>query len=126
MSKKRAAIHQPFEGREPSGRFAKITHDMMKSPAWQALNLRQRGLYLELKARYAQKVMRGVVVESNRDEIVYPQSEWKRHYGDYRTFKGDMECLVNLGFIRITFKGKNVRQPNKYGFTDEWQDWKSG
>lgn len=115
--------HQPFEGRDPHGQFYKITFDMQKSGAWQSLSLRQRGLYGELKSKYRQKVEREQLVNSNIDDISIPESEWRKLYGNYRTFKADMDALIERGFIRVVARGKYTRTPNIYGFTADWQDY---
>ena len=121
---KAKTTHQPFEGRNPRGQFTKITQDMMDSAAWKELSLRQRGLYLQFKSKYRQKTERGNVTEHNRDEITLPESEWKQEYGNYRTFRKDIDILVRLGFIRLVQRGQNTRTPNLYGFSVEWQKWR--
>lgn len=125
MSKKKGngATHQPFEGRDPKGQFCKITLDMRKSEAWQSLCLRQRGLYEELKSKYRQTVERGQLLNSNINDISMPESEWRKLYGNYRTFKADMDALIERGFIRVVARGKYTRTPNIYGFTSAWQDY---
>ena len=124
VGKGKKQTHQPFEGRDPHGQFMKLTMDMLRSEAWQSLCLRQRGLYGELKARYRQKVERGHLVESNIDGITFPKSEWGKLYGNYNTFKADIEVLIDRGFIRIVERGQCSRTPNKYGLIADWQRWK--
>lgn len=122
--KGKGATHQPFEGRDPKGQFCKITFDMRKSEAWQSLCLRQRGLYEELKSKYRQTVERGQLVSSNIDNISMPESEWRKLYGNYRTFRADMDTLTDRGFIKTIARGKCSRTPNIYGFSADWQLWK--
>lgn len=119
-SKKDKAIHQGFEGRDKRGQFTKITGDMMKSQAWQALTLRQRGLYLTLKSKYREKKLDNVVVESNKDNISMPETEWRCLYGNYNTFKKDMDALKQHGFIKTVARAKYMGKPNIYGFDDAW------
>ncbi len=117
-------MHQPFEGRNPNGKFTKITADMMTSSAWRDLTLRQRGLYQHLKAKYTQKTIHGIV-DSNIDDISLPRSEWLPNlYTGYRTFEKDMTKLMENGFIRAIRRGGCERKCNIYGFTDDWTKWK--
>ena len=126
MPRAKKATHQPFEGSDPRGAFTKITRDMLTSDAWQDLNLRQQGLYLHLKAKYRQKVSRGIVIETNRDDISMPKSEWSQYYGDYRTFRADMDKLSEVGLLRTIARGQCSRTPNIYGFTDGWKEYRRG
>ena len=118
--RKDRSIHQPFEGANPRGQFTKITFDMMQSKAWKDLSLRQRGLYLQLKSKYREKKLDDVVVESNRDDISLPEAEWRGLYGNYNTFKKDMDALRQHGFIKIVARAKYMGKPNIYGFDDAW------
>ncbi|MGI6695951.1 MAG: hypothetical protein ACOX6O_06920 [Christensenellales bacterium] len=98
--------HQPFEAINPKGRFVKFTEDFAKSAAWQALTLTQRGLYLEFKIKYRQRMDHGILIYSNVDDISMPESEWRKFYGDYRTFRRDYERLIQLGFLRLIQAGQ--------------------
>ena len=121
LPKKKKPTHLPFEGREPCGRFAKITHDMMRSPAWQDLTLRQRGLYLHLKSKFTMKRTRGIIEKSNINDISFPKSEWlPKLYSSYRSFNTDMRKLMDNGFIQIVSRGGFERKCNIYGFTKDW------
>lgn len=125
MPKSKKPTHQPFEGSDPHGQFAKITHNMMTSPAWLDLNLRQQGLYLHLKAKYRQKKINSNIESDNRNDISLPKSEWSpRLYGDYRTFSKDIRKLEENGFIQTLRYGKATHQCNIYGFSDFWKKWK--
>ena len=119
---KSKAIHQPFEGRNPRGTFVKITKDMMESKAWKALSLRQRGLYLHLKSKYTQKAVDKGLIKSNIDDISLPESEWRELYGNYNTFRKDMDALEGYGFIKLVFFNWHTRRPNLYGFSDAWKN----
>ena len=124
MGKPTKPMHQPFEGRNPQGQFTKITKDMMDSPAWRDLSLRQRGLYLHLKSKYRQKTLHGNLESSNRDNLSLPYSEWYQElYGDYRTFSKDMRKLEDNGFIRTVRYGKATHECNLYELTGDWSKW---
>jgi hypothetical protein len=123
--KKPKSTHQAFEGSNPHGQFAKITHDMMQSPAWRNLSLRQQGLYLHIKAKYRAKMTRGNLESDNRDNLSLPKSEWHSNlYSDYRTFSKDIRKLEDNGFLKTIRYGKAMHQCNLYGLSDEWKRWK--
>ena len=125
MPKPKKPIHQPFEGSNPRGQFTKITRDMMQSPAWQDLSLRQQGLYLYLKAKYTQRTIHGNVESANQDNLSLPKTEWYPNlYGDYRTFAADMQKLEDNGFISTIRYGKATHQCNLYGLASDWSRWK--
>jgi hypothetical protein len=117
-------MHQRFEGSKQDGPFVKVTREMMASAAWRDLNLRQRGLYLTIKAKYTQKVIHGTVEHSNRDNISFTKREGLEDYGDYRTFQHDMQTLITHGFIRLIESGYRLRTCNIYGLTDAWVAWR--
>ena len=122
MGKKQSKpMHQPFEANNLRGRFAKICHDMMDSPAWKNLSLRQQGLYLAFKKRYCQKKEMGEVISSNQDMIKFPKSEFMKIYGDDRTFRKDLKALIENGFIHLVESGRPTRTPNLYGFSERWK-----
>lgn len=123
MAKKKRAGHHPFESRKPDCPFVKIAQDMMRSPAWSDLNLRQRGFYLTIKSKYTQTVVRGIVVNSNQDDISFTKEEALQIYGDYKTFQKDIKVLIDHGFIRLVRSGYRLRLCNLYGFSDGWTKW---
>ena len=98
---------------------------MADSLAWQGLNLRQRGLYLEFKFRYWRKVVGGELKDSNQDNITFPKSVWRKLYGNWNTFKADLDTLIQYGFIRDVSNGANKYcfEMNKYGFSDAWHSF---
>jgi len=114
--------HRPFESKTDQGKYTKICNDMMTSPAWEALNLRQQGLYLRLKSKYTQKISNGVMCWDNSEDISLPKSEWEAIYGDGRTFRADRDKLIECGFIHLVHSGKYSKEANIYGFSDEWKN----
>ena len=122
--RKDKAIHQPWEGRNPAGSFAKITLDMMQSDAWKALNLRQQALYVNMKAKYRQKKEHGVITESNWDNITIPHSEYMQYYGSNKTFLADIRVLIDVGLIDLKESGRSSRTPNVYAYSDRWKQYR--
>lgn len=131
--KKNKSTHQQFESNTTHGRFTKICNDMIDSPAFNNLSLRQQGLYLQFKKKYMQKVLDGVVVQSNVNNISFTYKEAKQIYGDMRTFRDDIEALIDNGFIKLIAQGgksnyysgeKSCFSSNIYGFSSEWKNIK--
>ena len=120
--KKAEAWFDEFEAFNPKCEYISLAHDLMNSPAFESLSLRQRGLFLELKRRYRRKREHGVTVKSNRDCIHFPQNDIEKLYGNYNTFKKDLDALVEKGFIRVHSK-KNLRQMNDYELIGDWKTW---
>ena len=121
MAKRPKSRHQPFESATEQGKFTKVCDDMMQSPSWADLSLRQRGLYLELKRKYTQKKSAGVLISDNADDISIPKSEAQTMYGAMRSFRVDIDALISHGFIRLVQSGFNTRTVNIYGFSDRWK-----
>jgi len=107
---------------------------MTDSPAWDSLSLRQQGLYLAFKRRYKEKRAEGVVVSSNAEEIHFSGAEATKPgsngtaplYGNERTFYGDVDALIEKGFIKVVSTGYFKRSATLYGFSDRWLKYKSG
>ena len=100
-----------------------MAESMMTSKAWLALNLRQRGLYLYMKAKYKPKASNGVLIDSNADDISVVTKEMHKLYGDLRTFREDIDKLIACGFVRLIASGRFNRSPNIYGFSALWQKY---
>lgn len=123
MARKKKPTHQPFESKTDHGKFTKICNDMMDGPAWAALNRSQRYLYLVFKSKYTAKVHDGVIISDNANDISIPTSEAKQMYTELRTFRSDVDRLIECGFIKLVQSGWNTRTANIYGFSDRWQQY---
>lgn len=115
--KKEQPTHYAFESYNSTGAFTKICKDMMNSLAWQKLNLRQRGLYLTMKKKFTKYKDQS----TNVDDISMPTNELKQFYGDMRTFRKDIDTLIEYGFVKCIAIGWNTRTCNIYGFSDKWK-----
>lgn len=119
MAKKtKMPMNENFESNLSRSGFTKICNDMFESEAWKSLSLRQIGLYLTLKHRYKKNPR---TLEDNRNEIVFTTTEALKVYGDSRTFRDDLDVLIDRGFIKQTFSGVPFMKANKYGFSDKWK-----
>jgi len=123
MAKRIKYRHESFESSTEQGKFTKICDDMMESPAWLDLSLRQQGLYLYIKKKYTQKKSNGIKISDNKDDISLPKREAILLYGDLRTFRADRDKLVANGLIEIVQLGWNTRTANIYGFSDNWKSF---
>lgn len=119
MPKSKEVKHYNFESRKEKGAFTKICKDMQQSEAWKKLNLRQQGLYLHLKSKFTKYKTQ----DTNQDNISIPKSEALTLYGDLRTFRDDLDTLINNGFIKQTASGYNTRTVNLYGFSSLWKKY---
>jgi hypothetical protein len=114
--------------------YLRLYHDMLTSPAWGSLSLRQRGLYLAFKGLYKEKRADGKIISSNKDEIHFsgqeatkPGSDGEKPlYGDQHTFFKDLDALIDAGFIRVVQTGYYTRSATVYGFSDRWRKYQSG
>lgn len=110
----------PFESDNSRYDFTKICRDMQKSKAWKDLSFRQHGLYLYLKSKFTVNTK---TLETNQDNISMPKSEAIEKYGDLRTFRKDIDTLIEHGFIYQKVAGFNTRTANIYAFSDKWKDF---
>jgi hypothetical protein len=96
MSRKKKKLFYSFESNYENGAFTKISNDMIKSKAWKMLSLRQQGLYLHLKSKFTKYKNQ----DTNVNDISIPKKEALTLYGDLKTFRKDIDNLIEYGFIR--------------------------
>ena len=120
MAKSKFPQNQNFESNKGRSAFTKICEDMIKSEAWKDLSLRQHGLYLHLKSKYTFNPTKQT---GNENNISIPTKEASRLYGDLRTFRDDMDALINHGFIRQVVAGVINKKVNIYGFSENWKKY---
>ena len=119
MGKKKQVTHYDFESKTERGAFTKICNDMQDSKAWKELKLRQQGLYLYLKSKFKKYSNQ----DTNKNNISIPKREASELYGDLRTFRNDIDELIEKGFIKQVESGFNTRTANIYGFSNLWKDY---
>jgi len=107
-----------FESANQNYDFTKICRDMQRSKAWKELSLRQHGLYLYLKAKFN---VNSRTLDNNSQDISIPSSEAKKLYGDLRTFRKDIDKLIELGFIKQNISGVPTMSVSIYGFSEKWK-----
>ncbi len=96
MGKKNKKLFYPFESFYENGAFTKISNDMLKSKAWKELSLRQQGLYLHLKSKFTKYKNQ----DTNVNDISIAKAEAGTLYGDLKTFRKDIDILIDKGFIK--------------------------
>lgn len=133
---------EPADFETDGANYVPLYRDMLDGPAWKSLSLRQRGLYLAFKERYAErrtKVKVGSkqvskVASSNKDEIHFTVPEATKPgpngepplYGGWNTFFRDVDALIAAGFIRVVETGAFTQNATKYGFSDRWKEFRPG
>lgn len=96
MARKSKKLFYSFESFRENGAFTKISNDMINSKAWKEISLRQQGLYLHLKTKFTKYKNQ----DTNVNDISIPKSEASTLYGDLKTFRKDIDILIDKGFIR--------------------------
>jgi hypothetical protein len=109
-----------FESTNQRYDFTKICRDMQRSEAWKQLKPRQIGLYFLFKSKFTVKLK---TFETNVDNISFTTTEAKKYYGDLRTFRADVDILIEYGFIRQIISGVPTMSASIYGFSDRWKDY---
>ena len=89
----------------------------MNSLAWKDMKMSQRALYVEFKKKFT-KYSCG---DTNQNDISLPKSEASQLYGDLRTFRFNVDALIEHGFIRCIQSGYTNRTSSIYGFSDKWK-----
>lgn len=113
-------VNYNFESTNNRYDFTKICIDMQRSEAWKQLKPKQIGLYFLLKSKFT---VNSKTLETNAENISFTTSEAKRYYGDLRTFRADIDILINLGFIKQVMSGVPRMEVSIYGFSNRWKDY---
>ena len=113
--KPRKANFQPFESRTENSLYARITRDMVNSPAWQALNVYEQVLYLHFKLKWNLK-------PGGEKDISFTYEEGLKLMSK-RVFTRSIDKLIEVGLIDL-----NVHRPysllcNIYGLSDRWHKY---
>lgn len=73
---------------------------------------------MHLKSKFT---VNSKTLNNNKDNISIPTTEVKTLYGDTRTFRHDMDKLIEYGFIRQVVSGVPTMNASIYGFIDNWK-----
>ncbi len=111
-------VNYSFESTNNRYDFTKICRDMQRSEAWKQLKPRQIGLYFIFKSKFT---VNSKTLETNAENISFTTSEAKKYYSDLRSFRADVDLLINLGLIKQVVSGVPTMSANIYGFSDRWK-----
>lgn len=122
------------KGFESDGRSndtsSNIYESMLQSEKFKDLALRQRMLYVYMKAQYYGKRKPGKdfpEIESlQKDEMFYFTLNMAEEYKIYSKsnsaqFYKDIKVLVEHGFIKKVVSGRNTKSKNIYEFAGDWK-----
>jgi hypothetical protein len=130
MAKSKKQNYQSFQSAK-GGRLAAVYFDMMESKAWEELSGNDIKLYLYMLKKYSAKYFKGILVESNKDNISLPKKEYLGQDETQKwiikigrsTFTSSIDHLIELGFVKVVEykpKGGDTKLII-YGFNDMWQ-----
>ena len=112
MARRKATFHN-FESRDSTGKFVRISTNMMDSDAWLDLSIHARYLYLEMKRRYNGGECR---------TFNFPHSVGRKLMAP-RAFTKAVNQLITHGFIFHVTYNRNARITTEYRFAADWQHW---
>jgi hypothetical protein len=102
-----------FESYMSNARHYRITINMRESKAWKDLDIYARDLYHYMKSKY----------NFNNENNISCTYEEGMELMSKASFTKAMDSLISHGFIKIIRNGRNLRQPNIYGFSDLWKQY---
>lgn len=105
--------YQAFESRTSRSKFARISRDMINSPAWQSLDIYAQVLYLHLKMRY---------IPGKEREIRFPYQEGLKLMSN-RTFIRSIDKLIEAGLIDLVEHRPFGAAYNIYGLSARWHHY---
>ncbi len=106
---------KPYESIYGTDHFTLISESMMNSKAWQALPIKARYLYFEMKRSCA-----GDKIKAHALVFTY---EYAQQFMNQATFQRSLNHLIEKGFIMLESSGFRKHQPNLYGFSERWKQW---
>lgn len=118
MARKKRQVFDTWQtGR--GGRFLSLYMDMLQSAAWQELSAHEIQLYIFMLSKQSHRVEKGIIWNSNKDNISIPAKEY-RQLMHQQTFEKSIDNLIDKGFIKLVENRYHVRKCNIYGFNDMW------
>ena len=116
--KPRKANFEPYESMSANSNYLRITHSMLKSKAWQALDPYDMTAYVYFKSKYTRKKNGDF---NNKDiSLTYKEMEsvmsWQR-------FSKSIDKLLATGFIDIVRHSPQTRDATIYGLSSRWHKY---
>lgn len=91
-------------------KYLRLTDNMMKSKAWEALTCHAIVVYINIKLKYN---------FTNENNLSFTYSEGKKLM-DKTTFTKALDNLIENGFIKIVRQGV-LKECSIYGLCEQWQ-----
>jgi hypothetical protein len=123
------------QGRKRQETNVQMFETMLTSEAYMDLKVRQRLLYVYVKAQlYGHRKPKQDFKEIDgydRDDLIYFSWKSAQEYGlysetDHSTFYKDMRSLMEHGFIEKYADRTSQREKTIYLLSDKWQTWAQG
>ncbi len=111
----RKANFHPFESRSENSPYARITKNMVNSPAWQQLNCFEQTLYLHMKLKYNGK-------PGSESDISFTYAEGQKLMSK-KTFTRSMDNLMEVGLIDLVTHRPFSAACNIYGLSSRWHNY---
>lgn len=105
-----------FESPNEGGRFVRLSIAMLESPAWAALDVYERMLYVYIKTKYKVN-QRG---EGNENNLSCTYEEGQQLMSKSR-FTQAIDRLIEAGFVDLVKHRRHTRECNVYGLSARWQ-----
>ena len=122
MGRKRI-VNESFETSQcRSYNFIALYHDMTGSKAWKKLTGKDIQLYIQMRQKHQRRVTKGVIHDSNANNISMPKAEYLQ-FMQQRTFEKCIDHLIELGFVKTVKNRYDTRECNIYGFSDMWKKY---
>jgi hypothetical protein len=115
QKRSRKANFHSFESRSENSPYARITRNMVNSPAWQELNPYEQTLYLHMKLKY-----NGKPGSENNISFTYKEGTMLM---SKPVFTRSMDKLIEVGLVDLFRHMPYSKLSNIYGFSDRWHEY---
>jgi hypothetical protein len=109
----RKANFESFESRTANSRYARITKDMISSPAWRELDIFAQVLYLHMKLKYT---------PGHEQNISFTYQEGQQLMSK-KVFARSIDKLIEVGLIDLVEHWRYSQRPNVYGLSSRWHNY---
>ncbi len=108
--------YKEFESRNKTGRFVRLSYDMLNSEAWKDLKTIAVKLYVYLKTKYNGSEI------SIEFECSYSEINNKLRFSD-KSIKSAYDDLIAKGFVEVLENNRARMKANKYKFSEKWKHY---
>jgi hypothetical protein len=118
--KTRKANFEPYESKAENSNYLRITHNMLNSEAWQALDPYDITAYLYFKSKYTRK-KNG---DYNHSDISLTYKEMEE-FMSWGRFSKSIDNLIRVGLIDMVRHSPHTRDATIYGLSSRWHNYKT-